>query len=118
MAHGSSLGAAPRYTISQTVETFALPTGPIPDAVALDYEQARARAMAARGEGLTRLWQRLQDPAERAADIVAWREAQVALDLAVAEAYGWSRPPVHGFYELRGQARFTISPADQARVLA
>ncbi|MBI5832587.1 MAG: N-6 DNA methylase [Armatimonadetes bacterium] len=118
LAHGSSLGAAPRYTISQTVETFPLPplTAELA-ALGRAYDAQRQAVMANRGEGLTRLWQRLGDRSQSDPDLIAWREAQIALDEAVARAYGWSRPLTHGFGELRGQPRFHLATADRDWVM-
>jgi hypothetical protein len=100
LRHGSSLGHAPRYTLSATFETFPMPPRSRELADVADALDAHRRAvMAARGEGLTRLHLRLNDPAERDAAIAAWRDLQVALDDAVARAYGWTPAWRHGFHD-------------------
>jgi hypothetical protein len=46
--------------------------------------------MIARGEGLTRTYNRFHDPEERDPSIQALRNLHDALDRAVLDAYGWS----------------------------
>jgi hypothetical protein len=98
LAHGSSLGAAPRYTPRAVFETFPLP--PLNGELAARgaaLEDHRRRLMHQWGLGLTRLTARVNDESDRTPEIAAWRELQVALDQAVARAYGWSRRLAHGF---------------------
>lgn len=72
-----------------------------------DYRAQRTRA---RGEGLTKLTNRINDPAQKDDDIVRLRELMVRLDTEVAGAYGWGDVDLdHGFHDTRIGRRFTIS---------
>lgn len=118
LRHGSSLAAAPRYAIGSTVATFPRPPAEAALAPAgVAYEAARDAARAHYGEGLTPLWRRFHDPTQHSAPLDAWRAAQIALDQALATAYGWP-PPTHEWRQAHGHLRLTLSPADEARVLA
>ena len=74
--------------------------------------------MRARNEGLTATYNRFHRPAEQSADIAELRRLHVALDHAVAAAYGWSDLDLaHGFHETRQGLRYTISEAARRTVL-
>ncbi len=90
LAQGSTLGHAPRYTLSHTFETFPLPprTAAVRElAVALD--DRRRELAAERQVGLTQLQARYDDPDEPSPAVAGWRALQQQLDQAVAAAYGW-----------------------------
>jgi hypothetical protein len=53
------------------------------------YHDHRAALMVARGEGLTKTYNRFHDPRETGADILRLRELHDAMDHAVLRAYGW-----------------------------
>lgn len=74
--------------------------------------------MLARQEGLTATYNRFHDPLERSADIARLRDLHVAMDCAVASAYGWDDLALgHGFHETPQGVRFTLSEAARREVL-
>jgi hypothetical protein len=77
------------YGPSDCFATFPFPATAVTEA-ATAYHDYRASLMVARGEGLTKVYNRFHDPAERSADIVRLRALHDALDAAVLRAYGWS----------------------------
>jgi hypothetical protein len=119
-AHGSSLKGDLRYTPSDIFETFPFPQ----DLTGLEqigerYHETRREMMLARQEGLTKLYNRFHDPAERGADIVRLRELHVEMDVAVAGAYGWDDLVLgHDFHETAQGVRFTISESARREVLS
>jgi hypothetical protein len=116
---GSSLKGDLRYTPSDIYETF-----PHPDETShlitagSTLERAQRDAMAARGIGLTKLYNLVHTKTEQAADIEAVRQVHINLDATVAEAYGWNDLGLeHGFHETRQGTRFTIAPTAQTETL-
>ncbi len=111
--YASSMRADLRYTPSDCFATFALPEdAPLRALAAIGRRYARRRGelTRARGEGLTRLYKRLHDPGERAAELAELRALQVALDVEVARAYGWDALALeHGFHPSARGPRFTMS---------
>src|SRR5262249_30920632 len=78
------------------------------------YYNYRADLVSASGQGLTEIYNRFDDPADRDDGITTLRDLQVELDQAVAGAYGWPDLDLaHEFCETKHGIRFTIS--DQAR---
>jgi hypothetical protein len=74
--------------------------------------------MLERWEGLTKTYNRVHDPDERAEDIVELRRLHLELDHAVAVAYGWDDLLMdHGFHETRQGIRYTFSPATRTELL-
>ena len=71
--------------------------------------------------GLTRLYNRVNDPAladSADPDVARLRVIHRELDEAVMAAYGWDDVPLdHGFHEYRKMTRWTISPAARVEVL-
>ena len=87
---GSSMKDNLRYT-TRCFDTF--PPPPITsrlDSVGAEYYVARANAMQASSEGLTRTYNRFHDPDEDAPNILRLREIHAELDRAVLGAYGWT----------------------------
>lgn len=76
------------YTPSDCFATFPFPEGQITEAASA-YHEHRASLMVARGEGLTKIYNRFHDQAERGTDIQKLRALHHALDVAVLHAYGW-----------------------------
>ena len=75
--------------------------------------------MLSRQEGLTKIYNRLHDSDESAADIQQLRDLHVEMDQAVSAAYGWSDLGLgHGFHETKQGTRFTISESARREVLA
>ncbi len=83
-----------RYNPSDCFENFPFPPR-WRDADALEragrrYYEFRAALMRGAGQGLTRVYNRVHDPAERAPEIVELRALRDVMDRAVLEAYGWA----------------------------
>jgi len=71
-----------------------------------------------RQEGLTKIYNRFHDRSERSADISELRRLHVAMDNAVAAAYGWSDLELgHSFHETKQGLRYTISEGARRTIL-
>jgi hypothetical protein len=118
LQHGSKLEDRPRYNVTDCFETFPFPS----DLRGLEvigerYHESRRELMQARGEGLTKTYNRFHDPNETADDIAELRELHRQLDTAVAAAYGWSDLAANGgaalrhdFHETKQVMRWTLHP--------
>jgi hypothetical protein len=88
------------------------------DFVGERYHAHHQAIMLARQEGLTKTYNRFHAPAEQSADIAELRRLHVAMDQAVAAAYGWQDLDLgHGFHETKQGLRYTISEAARRAVL-
>lgn len=107
------------YTPQGCFETFPFPTPTASAAsVAAPYHDLRGHIMLARQEGLTKTYNRVNNPGEQSKDIVDLRTLQVQMDQAVAAAYGWSDLDLgHGFHETKQGMRFTLSEPARRTVL-
>lgn len=103
--------ALPRYIHTDCFLTYPFPDGLTAlDEVSLEYHILRSKIMESRREGLTATYNRFHDAAEVDEDIRRLRRLQIALDRAVAGAYGWSDLSLaHDFYETAQGVRYTIS---------
>jgi hypothetical protein len=120
LKYASTLEGRIRYTPSDVFETFPMPmsSGPVA-AAAIALDGHRSALMVERGEGLTATYNRVNDPEEESSDISRLRSLHVALDEAVAEAYGWDDVARgHGHYETRFDCRFTVSTEARDEILA
>ena len=94
---GSSLGDGLRYTPSDCFETFPFPenweTHAGLEAAGKDYYEFRAALMVRNDEGLTKTYNRFNNPDERDIEITKLRELHAAMDRAVLDAYGWCDIP-------------------------
>ncbi|MET3242694.1 hypothetical protein [Bradyrhizobium diazoefficiens] len=83
-----------RYNIGDCFETFPFPldfeSSPALDRAGRIYHEHRSALMVSRNEGMTKIYNRFQDPAETGEDIQRLRELHAAMDRAVLEAYGWN----------------------------
>jgi hypothetical protein len=123
--YASSMRRDLRYTPSDCFETFPFP--PAEALATLDeigerYDSHRRQLMLATQLGLTKTYNRFHDPDQTEADIVALRELHVAMDQAVAAAYGWANLDLgHDFHTSESGTtkgtRFTISPEARAEIL-
>ncbi len=121
----SSLGGAnnTRYIVRDCFLTFPFPDGSRADiltvsACAQRLHQERAEVLSSSRQGLTKLYNRIHAINERDTGIVCLRALHVALDQAVAHAYGWDDLRLdHGFHETKQGVRFTISEAARVEVL-
>jgi hypothetical protein len=119
VTHASSMRTDVRYTPSDCFETL-----PKPDLTAdvaacgRALDQHRQALMLDRQEGLTKTYNRVHDPDERAGDVVELRRLHVELDYAVAAAYGWGDLELaHDFWPTRQGTRFTVGEPARTEVL-
>jgi hypothetical protein len=122
---GGAMRTDTRYTSTECFETFPFPA----DLSGLEsigecYHEHRRQLMQARGEGLTKIYNRFHDSGETAADVAELRTLHRQLDLAVAAAYGWADLAAndgntlgHDFHETKQGLRYTLAPAARREVL-
>ena len=115
----SSMRTDLRYTPSSCFQTFVLPHSRSSTAAAgASFYALREEVQAARGCSLRKLYERINDPRDSSDDIVKLRVLQTAMDVAVAEAYGWDAGILeHGFRGTPWGARFDISEDARANVV-
>ena len=116
----SSLRTDQRYVPTDVFQPFPQPefSGEVVE-VAETFDEHRRQFMIADCIGLTTLYNRVHDPADRDRDIRELRDWHVELDRAVRDAYGWSDLHLnHGFHEVRGAGlRFTFAPETANEIL-
>jgi hypothetical protein len=87
----------PVYTPSDCFETFPFPVGwtsdPTLEAIGTVYYEHRAALMVRDNEGLTTIYNRLNDPYDHDPGIERLRELHTEMDRAVLHAYGWDDIP-------------------------
>jgi hypothetical protein len=119
VTRASTLETRIRFTPTDCFETFPQPE--LTEAVAKaggTLDAHRRALMLERWEGLTKTYNRVHDPDERAEDIVQLRRLHVELDHAVAVAYDWDDLPMdHDFNETRQGVRYTLGPATRTELL-
>ncbi|MGE3726808.1 MAG: DNA methyltransferase [Candidatus Sericytochromatia bacterium] len=82
------------------------------------YYTHRQGIMARSQLGLTKTYNRFHDPGESHPEIAELRRLHVAMDEAVAHAYGWGDLALgHGFHETKQGLRFTVSEAARQELL-
>ncbi len=124
--HASRLKNDLRYSPTDAFEPFPWPE--IGDSASFGslgerFHEARRLVMSAERIGLTKLYNRFHDSADRGPRIEELRELHRAIDLAVARAYGWDDLDLgHGFHEVpylpeNDRTRFTISESARIEVL-
>jgi hypothetical protein len=121
----STLETRLNYSPTDCCETFPFPTDlSTLESIGERYHEHRRQLMQARGEGLTKTYNRLHNPGETAADIAELRALHRQLDTAVAAAYGWTDLAAndgtalgHGFHETKQGLRYTLSPTARREVL-
>ena len=95
----SSLKDDLRYTPSDCFETFPFPDGwstePTLETAGNTYYQYRANLMVRHDEGLTKTYNRFNDPDETGPEIAELRDLHAAMDRAVLYAYGWTDIPTN-----------------------
>ena len=91
---GLTIKDDPRYTPSDCFETFPFPenweTLPTLEAAGKAYYELRAALMIENDEGMTKTYNRFNDPDERDLRTAELRQLHAALDRAVLDAYGWT----------------------------
>lgn len=107
-----------RYTPSDCFETFPFPDPLPPGETGQVLHDFRAERTRAREEGLTKLANRINDPAQNDDDLVRLRGLMVEMDEQVAGAYSWDDLDLaHGFHETKLGRRFTIGPEARQEIL-
>jgi hypothetical protein len=107
------------YSHSDCFETFPFPVDvdSLSD-IGHQYELLRRDSMLSRRIGLTPLYNRFHTSHEISEDIVKLRAKHVAMDHAVASAYGWTDLDLgHGFHETKQGVRYTVSVTARREVL-
>ncbi len=117
--YSSTLGVGTRYTPSDCFETFPFPEyTSVMDSNGETYYQYRQSVMQSHQQGLTKTYSRFHNPAETDEGIARLRELHVAMDQAVAAAYGWTDLDLgHGFHTTKQGLRYTISEVARREVL-
>lgn len=124
--HASRLKRDLRYSPTDALEPF-----PWPEVMTLDslsamgerLHETRRDAMTSQEIGLTKLYTRIHDSADRDQCVEELRDLHQEIDLAVARAYGWDDLDLgYGFHEVpylpeHDRVRFTISEPARIEVL-
>lgn len=101
------------YPPGPTFGTFPKPTEQelTTAGLAEQFHRLRSEVCIRRGEGLTTIANRIDDPAETSSDIEELRHAQAEIDRVTVQAYGWSDLAVrHCYRDVRGKRRFALDP--------
>lgn len=119
ITRASTLRTDVRYTPSDVFETFPQPfVTPRLQAAGEELDGFRRPLMLERRQGLTALYNDVHNPAITDKDIQSLRAIHVEVDLAAAEAYGWSDLALeHEIHDTRQGVRFTVSPAARTELL-
>jgi hypothetical protein len=122
ITYGSGMRNDARYTPSDVFETFPRPeSNDLLERSGRMLDEERREIMLRRNLGLTKLYNLVNDPTATDAadpDAARLRTVHVALDQAVAKAYGWDDLVLdHGFHEYRHAVRWSISPAARVESL-
>ena len=115
----SGMRTFPRYHQGRCFETFARPADISSVAsVAHKLDSYRASVMAERSLGITKVYNLVNDPDEASEVIQTLRGLHVALDEAVAAAYGWQDLELrHGVHEhQRFEPRWLPAPPVQREI--
>lgn len=120
LRYTSTLETRTRYNPSDVFTCYPFP--PERQAIARIAEKLsdlRSNLIASRGQGITGIYNAVNDPVGGDAGVEQLRQYQVKLDKAVRDAYGWQDLDLeHGFHPVRGQGiRYTFSPEAANEVL-
>lgn len=117
--YSSTLRKDLQYTPTDCFETFPHPDGldGVGDVASL-LDKHRYNLMGERREGLTKTYNRLNDPRESSGDIARLRDLHAELDGAVVSAYGWVDLELdHGFHETAQGLRYTVGVDARVEIL-
>ncbi|GAA3504985.1 hypothetical protein GCM10019016_120980 [Streptomyces prasinosporus] len=117
--NSSTMKADLNYSPSDVFETLPRPayTSDMARVGAL-LDQLRTRIMAARGLGLTKLYNLIHDPSVEDFEISTLRDCHRGVDEAVAAAYGWTDLNLeYGFHETRQGVRYTFPARTRTEIL-
>ncbi|MCC7338619.1 MAG: hypothetical protein IT422_26290 [Pirellulaceae bacterium] len=108
-----------RYSVTDCFETFPIPIYTVMLAtIGETYFRHRKQVMLDRQEGLTKTYNRFQNPNDSIANIQKLRELHVEMDKAVAAAHGWTDLELgRDFHETKQGVRFTISESARLEFL-
>jgi hypothetical protein len=111
-------GATSNYVVSRCLRTF-----PFPDLDHPGLLQASEKFLAARDNALERvisattLYNLMDDPECTRSDVERLREAQMQMDAAVLDSFGWGSLRLrYGYFELAGVRRFTCTPSQRDEI--
>jgi hypothetical protein len=118
----TTLRQDPRYSVSDCFMTFARPHGvrlaACVERIGQIYFDTRKELMLRGQAGLTTIYNRFHDQKETASDMRELRRLHVAMDEAVALAYGWDDIKLdHGFRETPNGLAFTICEASRTELM-
>ena len=108
-----------RYTASTVLSTFPFPSElEVVSKLGEEYYQYRQSLIVRHQIGLTKIYNRFHDVADKSSDINGLRDLHRRLDIAVAAAYGWEDIALdHAFYETKQGLRFSVSESARIDVL-
>lgn len=117
--YSSSLKSDMQYTPSDCFQNFPFPSESSSlEAIGEEYHEHRWQVMQARGEGLTKTYNRFHNAEEKGEDIARLRRLHVEMDEGVAAAYGWEDVDLgHGFHETKEGMRYTIRETARRELL-
>ncbi len=124
---GGAMRTDTRYTSTECFETYPFPADLSGlEAIGERYHEHRRQLMQARGEGLTKTYNRFHTRGAEGegADISELRTLHRQLDTAVAAAYGWADLAAndgaalgHDFHETKQGLRYTLAPTARREIL-
>ncbi|MET9827703.1 hypothetical protein ABZ038_40080, partial [Streptomyces sp. NPDC006349] len=117
--NSSTMKSDLNYSPSDVFETLTRPiyTSDMRDAGGR-LDQVRRQIMSARGLGLTKVYNLVNDPSVKDSDIATLRACHRAVDMAVAAAYGWTDLSMeHGFHPTRQGVRHTFPMSTRIEIL-
>ncbi|MEP9415808.1 SAM-dependent DNA methyltransferase [Gordonia sp. VNQ95] len=108
-------GATSTYVVTRCLRTFVFPTeGERSIEVSASRLSGAVLGELEKSPSVTHLYNRIDNPGDIAPGLQEIREAQIALDKAVIESYGWGDLDLcYGHYRYRGRTRWM--PADSVR---
>jgi hypothetical protein len=114
-ANKTGRGTGTVYVVSRCFRTFAVPESlDVVRVAAAEYLSARDAIPL----GLTTTFNRLDNPDDSESSITRLRDAAIALDAAVFDAYGWADIPMaHEFRATPAGTRFTVSAKAEVELL-
>lgn len=119
LKHCSTMGSTIRYTRTDVFDTF-----PFPDPfdklrdIGERYHQYRKSLMKDQKQGLTKIYNRFNDPIEKSHAFQELRTLHIEMDKAVVSAYGWNDLNLeHGFNKTKLGVRFTLAEREQSEIL-
>lgn len=117
--YSATLETRLRYIPSDCFETFPFPTTILSlKEPGERYYEFRRQLMIERQEGLTKIYNRVHNPAEQSEGIKSLRLLRVGMDQMVAKAYGWNDFDAdHSFHETKQGVRFAMGESARRNVL-